>query len=840
MVVELEVGVEERSLADALHELFLGPERLTGTAAAMRALAEALPVLVGVIGPDLCAREVFGGALVRFGVSGDDLVGLPVSLWGEVPVAMARRALEGTVLRFETEGRWRGRPYAFHNVLSPLPDGSGVAAVSIDVTDRLTAERALAESELRFRRLADAAPIGIYQIDSEGGVVYANTEAERQAGVPAGHMLGFGWAEVIHPDDLATVALAEQEFRAGARPYDVTHRLRWPDGTVRWIRGRAEHLHDTVGQRIGAVVAVEDITEQVEADRERREREDRVRAVFDAAAEGILTTDATGTVLEGNAAAQCLFGRDSTGLVGLSLDVLFDERGAQTLAEQRSVLGGDDGRRRPGPGTGVVAELVALGPEGSPVPVEVVTTAVTVDGQALVTHVLRDLRERQELEERLRFQATHDRLTGLPDRSLALAELERALTRAARGRTDVAVLAVQLGRLSVVSDSLGHTVAEELLVAAAERIGAVLEATDLLARVAGDGFVVVVEDPGDINRVVGRAASIVEALGAPFTLADDEAVIEPAVGVAYGTEGRAEAARLLGDAAIAAQRALEHDSPGYELFDAAMRAQVDRRRRTETDLRRGIERGELVFHVQPVVGVATGEIRGFEALARWERPGVGLVPPAEFIPVAEESGLILALGNHILAEASACLGRWQRRWPGQRFNLSVNLSARQLSQLDLPDRLAGLVRAHAFDPSRLILELTESVLLREVDAAARTLAAVKALGVRIAMDDFGTGYSSLTYLRRFPIDIVKVDRSFVAALGTDSRDSSIVDMVIALARSLGLAVVAEGVETTRQVEILEKLGCAYAQGFHYSPPVPLSEVQGLLDRQPLGLDQPGR
>ncbi len=814
-------------VAGALHSLLADPRIVEGDLTHIRAIASAFPLIVGVLDAELRYQACFGGGLRRFDVAEAELLGVGIELLGERASAVASRALAGETVRFDSQGRFRDRPWALQNLVAPRPGGAGAVVVSVDVTEQVTAERALAESEDRFRRLADAAPVGIFLIDDEGEVVYANSEAEQQTGRSVGEMLGREWEVTLHGDDLERVLAAAAAFAEHDAEFDLTFRVVRSDGEVRWVHGRAEKLRAPDQRAIGTVAVSEDITERREALDALREREERTRAILENAAQGIVTCTVEGELLEFNAAAERIFGLDSDGAIGTSIGRCFTADSAAALASRRAMLraaleGGDAV-------SGAIDELEGRRSDGRVVHVEVSSTVLQSGGRTLVTHLIRDLSERRDLEERLRYQSTHDEITGLANRALLTAQLSSGLTRASYNRIDLAVLYVSLCRLDVVTDSLGHAAADELVFQAAERLRIVCEPTDLVSRFAPDAFVVLVEGIRDVTEAVTRATSIIEVLAEPFGLTEDEGYVVPQVGLAYAPSGRgATTQSLVGDAALAAQRASERGGPGFELFDRGMRARVDERRRTENALRRGVERDEMELHYQPVVSLGSGEVRGFEALVRWNRPGVGRVAPGEFIPIAEESGLILPLGNWILREACMQLGRWQQEWPERRLNLSVNLSARQLTQFDLPERLAEHIAQGGFDPNRLILELTETVLLRDVDAAARTLSAVKALGVRIAMDDFGTGYSSLTYLRQFPIDIVKIDRSFVGALDTDSRDSSIVDMVITLARSLGLAVVAEGVETEQQRQALVALGCAYAQGFHFSPAEPAASVPELL------------
>jgi len=431
-----------------------------------------------------------------------------------------------------------------------------------------------------------------------------------------------------------------------------------------------------------------------------------------------------------------------------------------------------------------------------------------------------------DVERQLEHRATHDELTELPNRVLLAAHLDAALARSALHRRAVAVLFVGLQRVAVVTDALGHATGDRLVRQAARRVVAAVGPDALVSRFAEDRFVVVVEHIADATAAADLAARVVEAMEQAFVVGDDEAFIGAAVGIAI-SEGGAQGSvdQLVSDAGVAMARAAEAEA-GIEVFDVEMRAQVEERRTLELKLRRGLERGEFGLAYQPIVELADGSLLGFEALARWvdaPTPGMG---PAQFIPVAEDSGLIGALGAELLGQACGQLAHWQQLRPD--VFVSVNISARQLAEPDLPERVARALSAAGADPSGLHLEITETVLLDDVDAAVESLQRLKLTGVRLCLDDFGTGYSSLTYLCRLPVDVVKIDRSFVAGLGISDRDSSVVAAIIGMAGTLGHDLVAEGVETTAQAGRLRALGCEMAQGYLYSRPVPAADAEAML------------
>ena len=423
---------------------------------------------------------------------------------------------------------------------------------------------------------------------------------------------------------------------------------------------------------------------------------------------------------------------------------------------------------------------------------------------------------RREFEERLAYQAFHDALTGLPNRAWFAAHLEATL---ARSRTNVAVLFLDLDRFKVINDSLGHERGDELLVAVAARLRACAEPGAAVARLGGDEFTILLAGAtaADARRLAWR---ILAALRAPLALAGREIVVSASIGIALGGAGTGGAVELLRDADTAMYRVKHGGRAGVALFDAGMNAAAVARLERETDLRRAIAAGELVLAYQPKVDLHTGRIIGVEALMRWCHPRDGLIPPTDFIPLAEETGLILPLGQWALAEACRQARVWLERWPGRPpLVMSVNLSARQFRQPRLAAAIADILRETGLPASSLQLEITESAVMDDLDAAVATLRDLRARGLRLALDDFGTGYSSLSYLKRFPLDVLKIDKAFVAGLGRDTEDTAIVGAVIALAHILGMQVTAEGVETAEQAYLLREMACELGQGYLFARPL---------------------
>ena len=421
------------------------------------------------------------------------------------------------------------------------------------------------------------------------------------------------------------------------------------------------------------------------------------------------------------------------------------------------------------------------------------------------------------------FQALYDPLTRLPNRELFRDRVERALGAARRGGRTTAILLLDLDGFKRVNDSLGHSAGDRLLTQMAERLVDCIRASDLPCRLGGDEFAVLLRDVGGPHDAIRVAERIRGVLATPFTVGHREVIVQASIGIgiADGPSGNViSAEQLIRDADVAMYRAKEDRQSHYRIFDPVMHAAAVNRLEHEADLRAGIEAEQFVVHYQPIVRLDTGAITGVEALVRWEHPQRGMVPPMEFIPLAEETGLIVELGLWVLAEACREVGPWPLGPDGAPVNLSVNLATRQLQDPDLSRHVAAILEQTGFDPLRLTLEITENATIGDTAEVMDQLTRLRELGVRIAVDDFGTGYSSLAYLARLPVDVLKIDRTFVQALGNGSPEGSLVEVICQLAGSWGLSVVGEGIEETGELSKLRSVGCALGQGFYFGRPVP--------------------
>jgi diguanylate cyclase (GGDEF)-like protein/PAS domain S-box-containing protein len=443
---------------------------------------------------------------------------------------------------------------------------------------------------------------------------------------------------------------------------------------------------------------------------------------------------------------------------------------------------------------------------------------------------IQDITDRKRAEERLLHEAFHDVLTGLPNRALFMDHLKLSVERGKR-RDDrlFAVLFLDLDRFKIINDSLGHMVGDQLLVGIARRLEICLRPGDTVARLGGDEFTVLLEDLTSVTEAIEVADRLQKALALPFNLNGHEVFTTVSIGIALSTTGYERSEEVLRDADTAMYRAKMLGKARHEVFDKTMHALAVNLLQMETDLRRAIERKEFILHYQPIVALETGEIRGFEALIRWQHPERGFISPGEFIPIAEETGLIIPIGQWVLEEACRQIRVWQEQSPQYPpLQISVNLSSKQFNNSNLIEQIRRVLREIELDPHSLKLEITESMVMENVEAAIEMLQQLQKLGIELSIDDFGTGYSSLSYLHRFPISTLKIDRSFVSRMNDQSENAEIVRTIVMLARNLKMNVVAEGVETQDQLAQLAMLECDYGQGYYFSKPLDVESAARLL------------
>ena len=689
----------------------------------------------------------------------------------------------------------------------------------MDVTDRKYSEDALRDAEERYRTLVEQIPAVTYidKADGSDEPLYTSPQIEGMLGyTPEEWLEGRLWPERLHPDDRERVLAADERFEGrGEKRFSEEYRLIAKDGSVVWVREEAVLIADEAGEPLYWQGVIFDITERKEAEEALKESEDRLRSLADSAFEGILIAQ-EGMILEAN--------RALTNMLGYALEEMLGSSALEFVApECRDLV-----RQKIATGAEEPYEIVGVRKDGSVLDLEVRGRAFTYRGRNVRVTAVRDITERKALEKHLRQQALHDALTGLPNRKLFVDRLRHALERTRRrSGQKVAVLYMDLDGFKVVNDSLGHEAGDLLLTVVAQRLRRCLRPEDTLARFGGDEFVVLLEDVENPGGAVRAARRIADEFRRPFVLEGRGLYASTSVGIALGDARTKTPEDILRDADTAMYRAKE-ERADYRVFDPSMYERALGRLELESDLRRAVEAEEFVLHYQPIIDLGTGEVWGVEALARWEHPERGLQEPSEFMPVFEESGLIIPIGEMALEEACRLAKGWQDDPRIQPLVVSVNLSARQLGRPDLFRAIEDSLRKTGLDARRLSLDITETAYIRALEEETAALERLKEVGIGISIDDFGVGYSSLSYLKRLPADALKIDLSFVRGLGLDVGDTAIVRMVIDLAHTLGMKVVAEGVEGWAQAALLREMGCDMAQGYYFSEPLSPKAVSRFL------------
>jgi diguanylate cyclase (GGDEF)-like protein/PAS domain S-box-containing protein len=560
--------------------------------------------------------------------------------------------------------------------------------------------------------------------------------------------------------------------------------------------------------------------------------EQRSRQIIDSAGDAFIAMDAGGAITAWNKAAETIFGWPRAEVLGRTVSetiVPLEYREAHQRGMERFLTHGKAqvlGQR---------LELPALHRDGREFPIEITLWSLKEEQEWSFFAFAHDISARKAAEQDLAHRALHDALTGLPNRTLVLDRLQQCLARREESNLGVAVFFIDLDHFKRINDSFGHDAGDQVLITVAQRLQRVMRPVDTVARLAGDEFVMVCPDVASYRDATFIAERLIRELAPTVHVKDDHVFVTASIGIAMAEPG-CDAEKLIGSADIAMYEAKTGGRSRYQLFDEQMQMQVETRLRIENDLHRALACGEFRLFFQPIIEAASGAVVSVEALLRWQHPEKGLLLPADFIPIAEETGLIVPIGTWVIEEACRLAQTWGLlRDANLPLGVSVNLSARQLIQSDLIDTVKRVFSLTTFDPSRIEFgfEVTETAVMSDPQAAADTLQALRDLGAHISIDDFGTGYSSLAYLKRFPVDTLKVDRSFVMNITNDRVDQAIVRAVTDLGHSMGLTVVAEGVETAEQAHILQALDVDLLQGFHYARPQPAEQLEALLQRQPL-------
>lgn len=682
----------------------------------------------------------------------------------------------------------------------------------------------LCKSEARFRMIFNAAPDAIFLLDAAGKIVMVNSKAETMLGYRRDEMVG-QLVEMLVPDNLHVAhARHREQYSAHPEPRAMSAlldlRARHKNGdeipvAISLSRMELENKYETIA-------VVRDISTTREMENLLRRHSQEFQALVDNAPDVIARFDRDMRFLYANPAIDWAIGIDQ----GQCLGKTWNELGlppTEADSWQQSVSEVFEH------GVAAVIECdIDLPAQGlRHFHVRMVPERDMENRVISVLVIARDISARKRYEDQLRYQASHDVLTGLPNRSLIQDRLQQEIFHAQRNQTLLAVAYLDMDHFKDINDTLGHAVGDQLLRQAATRISGALRQYDTVARQSGDEFILLLPDIVHMENATIVADKIQDVLARPFQLGDQEVYVTTSLGLTlYPADGE-DAETLLRHADIAMYRAKEEGRNTFRFYVSEMDARVRARIELEHDLRLAIKRSELILHYQPRVSLTSGAVLGFEALVRWNHPREGMISPDRFIGVAEDSGLIVPLGDWVLEAACRRMRQWQDMGlPAMR--MSVNLSARQFRDPGLVERVTQIVSETRLDPAFLELEITESTVMHDSEAAIGTLRALKKLGVTLSVDDFGTGYSSLSYLKLFPIDVLKVDRSFVRDVTADPGDATIVHAIVTLAHSLGLVVVAEGAEEAAQAAFLRYVKCDELQGYYFSRPLPEGDAEQLL------------
>ncbi|MCA1940551.1 MAG: PAS domain S-box protein [Caenispirillum bisanense] len=822
-------GIQVRDISDAkqLEQMLLDSERRHRTI--FSALSEGFAQVDG----DGRIVEVNDALCGMLGVGRPDIVGRPLTqfLTGEgaatLAIEMDRR--DGHMDRaFGLSFRHaEGREVLTQVYPAGLADRLGAAggtvtggfiAVIVDTTERSLAERSLAASEERYRTLVDSMQDGLVQV-RDGRLEFANEAAARIVGSTPTALVGRTFMSMVAPEDQPMLAdRYERRLRGEALPKEYEVRLLRADGSRAVV-----NLHTALtGARDGGhmhITTMKDVTERKRIEDELR----KLSSALDQSAAAVVITDARGVIEYVNDRFTKLTGWDAAEVLGRPAEFLADADGgpeadamAKAMQQGRPWKGEARCRRKTGE---VYWEHTSIAP--------------VRDARGGITHyvaVKEDITRRKESEARVWQQANYDPVTALPNRVLFQDRLAQSVTRARRRDERLCVMFIDLDRFKYVNDTLGHEAGDELLREVGVRLASCVRESDTVARLAGDEFTVLLPDPGADKDITAVAVRILEALRERFLIAGGrEVFVGGSIGVALFPQDGEDAGTLLKNADTAMYRAKENGRNTYQFYTAEMNAEAVNRLMLETDLRRAVEQGELVVHFQPVVDAAARAVTGAEALVRWRHPQRGLVAPGEFLPIAEEIGLIQDIGRMVLRTACAEAAAWHAAG-FEGLTVSVNIADRQVTTGRLHVVVNEVLAETGLPAEALAVEVGESLLVRDLPVIDEVLGGISAQGVKLVIDDFGTGYSSLQHLRRFPFRTLKLDRSFVRDVLQDAEDKVLVETVIAMARKLGLSVVAEGVETAAQLEWLLGQYCDLFQGFLFGRPLPPEDFRALLGR----------
>ncbi len=688
----------------------------------------------------------------------------------------------------------------------------------------------LADREEKFRQIAENVTEVFFLLAANSNeILYVSPTYEKVWGRSRESLYENpeSWLLAIHPEDsyLAMYSL-ETQFRTGEE-FEEEYRIIRPDGSIRWVWVRNFSVRDNSGKIYRFVGIAQDITERHNAEEALRTSEEQFRLTFAKAPIGMALTTITDEFKQVNQAFCDLLNYSENELLEFNFSNIFHPQDLENYQAKKQKLW-------QGENTDFQIEIRYLTKENN-----VVDTILTVmivrdeEGNPLhFTNQIIDITDRKRMEHQLVYDAFHDHLTGLPNRALFMDRLEQALKQVKRDHNHLfAVLFLDLDRFKIINDSMGHLVGDKLLITIASRLAKCLRPADTVARLGGDEFTIILDDITNENDAVRIAERISEELKAPFSLDGHKVFTSTSIGIAFSNNKYNSADELLRDADLSMYHAKEQGKARYAIFNKSMHDTALNRLYVENDLRKAIDNEEFEVYYQPIICLIEENIKGFEALVRWQHPRLGLISPNDFIPIAEETGLIIPIGNWVLKEACRQLKSWQTQFSNISLQVSVNLSSQQIREVDIVKIIDQTLAETGLNSCQLKLEITESVLIENIEAATEMLLKLRDNGIQLSMDDFGTGYSSLNYLLRFPVNTLKIDKSFVKQLHCNQHHSEVVRAIVTLAHTLNMDVIAEGIETIEQLDHLKSLKCEYGQGYFFAKPLNKKEAESLISQQ---------
>lgn len=748
----------------------------------------------------------------------DDLLGKVI--WAEFPEAIHstfyseyhRAIADNCTVEFE---EYFG-PLDLWVEVNAYPSEEGLAVYFRDITERKAAQEAMRESEERFRIISKATADAVWDWDMKTDSMWWNDGIRTLFGYSPDEIEPdiTSWTNRLHPDEKDRIMKeVDRALKSGAESWSAEYRFRRKDGSYAYVWDRSFILRDESGKAVRMLGGKNDITES----KLQQAKLAQQAELLDKAHDAIIIRSIDNRILFWNKGAERLYGWTADEVLGRAVEeFLYDDPRPFSEATDRLLHVGE-----------WHGELEPKHKDGTPLITEARWTLVRDDSgtPSSILAINTDITQRKAAEEEIQHLAFYDALTGLPNRQLLLDRLQRATTASSRNGQHGALLFIDLDNFKILNDTLGHDIGDLLLQQVAQRLGTCIRESDSLARLGGDEFVVMLEDLStDPLEAASQAETIGEKiltmLNEPYTLADYEHHSTPSIGVTLLSGLEHNVDELLKRADLAMYQAKGGGRNTIRFFDPEMQAAVANRSILEADLRKGLKQGDFLLYYQPQVN-SDGQLLGAEALLRWQHPSRGIVSPAEFIPLAEDTGLILPIGQWVLETACEQLVSWAEQPETARLSLSVNISARQFHHQDFVEQVMTALDRAGANPRHLVLELTESLLVKDMDSTIAKMTALKAEGVGFSLDDFGTGYSSLTYLKRLPLDLLKIDQSFVRDVLTDPNDAAIVRTIVSLGQSLGLSVIAEGVETEAEQAFLASVDCHAYQGYLFSRPLPI-------------------